>query len=569
MVALDRGVQDVRVVHRLDAVHRGLVPAAALLRRLAAHELGQRLEGPREAQVEAAAGLQHLQEARADLGDVLTLVDGLFLVEVARQQAPLGQSLVLAVLRVGGLPGEGVTRGLALQGPQQPVQGAHEQVARPLQVGDQRPGIDQRVVVAETPHQVQVGLAHGRQAADAGDQLPKGHEGAVLAGAKVVQPGLEGVGQAAQRGHEGGAVEERRIRHGRRDLATELGGRQGQQATHLVLAYDDVPRACLRHDSSPCGVSLARLGHTAGRPATSPQARACCRPTKRCPTLRAPPSDRGDPPISGDHTIEIYLREINRVKLLTADQEKQLATRVQKGDVEARNHLAAANLRLVVSIAKRYGNRGLSLLDLIEEGNVGLMRAVEKFDPAANCRFSTYATWWIKQSIRRALTNTVKTVRIPSYMLELMSRWNAGTEKLLLRLGREPSAAEVAQLLQLTDDAVLAVRAALETASRYTQSFTAEGETTDLADMLVDQGSPDPGQQLLAGHELQRMLSYLAHLDARQVKILRMRFGLGYDEPMTLKQIGSELGLTRERVRQIQNEALAQLFSAMTEGELV
>ena len=257
------------------------------------------------------------------------------------------------------------------------------------------------------------------------------------------------------------------------------------------------------------------------------------------------------------------------MKLLTADQEKQLATRVQKGDVEARNHLAAANLRLVVSIAKRYGNRGLSLLDLIEEGNVGLMRAVEKFDPAANCRFSTYATWWIKQSIRRALTNTVKTVRIPSYMIELMSRWNAGTEKLLLRLGREPSAAEVAQHLQLNDDAVLAVRAALETASRYTQSFTPDGEATDLTDMLVDPGSPDPSQQLQSGHELQRMLDCLARLDARQVRILRMRFGLGYDEPMTLKQIGSELGLTRERVRQIQNEALAQLFTAMTEGELV
>lgn len=257
------------------------------------------------------------------------------------------------------------------------------------------------------------------------------------------------------------------------------------------------------------------------------------------------------------------------MKLLTADQEKQLAHRVHKGDMEARNHLAAANLRLVVSIAKRYSNRGLMLLDLIEEGNVGLMRAVEKFDPAANCRFSTYATWWIKQAIRRALTNTVKTVRIPSYMVELMSRWNEATEKLLLRLGREPSAAEVAQHLKLNEDAVLAVRAALETASRYTQSFATEDDTADLTEMIVDPGSPDPSREIQAGHELQRMHACLARLDARQVKILRMRFGLGYDEPMTLKQIGSELGLTRERVRQIQNEALQQLFAAMTEGELV
>ena len=257
------------------------------------------------------------------------------------------------------------------------------------------------------------------------------------------------------------------------------------------------------------------------------------------------------------------------MKLLTADQEKELATRVHQGDMEARNHLAAANLRLVVSIAKRYSNRGLMLLDLIEEGNVGLMRAVEKFDPAANCRFSTYATWWIKQAIRRALTNTVKTVRIPSYMVELMSRWNHATEGLLLRLGREPSTAEIAAHLKLNEDAVLAIRAALETASRYTQSFTVDEDNADLTDVIVDPGSPDPSKLLQADNELKRMLACLHRLDDRQIRILRMRFGLGYDEPMTLKEIGAELGLTRERVRQIQNEALAQLFTAMTEGELV
>jgi RNA polymerase primary sigma factor len=257
------------------------------------------------------------------------------------------------------------------------------------------------------------------------------------------------------------------------------------------------------------------------------------------------------------------------VKLLTADEEKQLATKVQRGDQEARGHLAAANLRLVVSIAKRYSNRGLMLLDLIEEGNVGLMRAVEKFDPAANCRFSTYATWWIKQSIRRALTNTVKTVRIPSYMVELMSRWNQATEQLLLRQGREPTAGEVAAHLKLNDDAVLAVRAAIETASRYTQSFTPDDDGNDITETIVDPESPDPSAQLQSGTELQRMLTALHRLDPRQIRILRMRFGLGYDEPMTLKQIGAELGLTRERVRQIQNEALEQLCSALREGERV
>jgi RNA polymerase primary sigma factor len=255
---------------------------------------------------------------------------------------------------------------------------------------------------------------------------------------------------------------------------------------------------------------------------------------------------------------------------LTPDQEKELAKRVQAGSVEARNDLAAANLRLVVSIAKRYMNRGLSLLDLIEEGNVGLMRAVEKFDPAANCRFSTYATWWIKQGIRRSLTNTVKTVRIPSYMVELMSRWQQTTEQLILRLGREPSPAEVARRMKLKDDAVDAVRAALQTASRYTQSFAQDDEDgADLSEMIEDPAAEDPGADLLHRNELARMLMLLERLDERQARILRMRFGLGLDEPMTLKEIGAKLGLTRERVRQIQNEALARLLGAMTEGEFV
>ncbi|MGQ0552341.1 MAG: sigma-70 family RNA polymerase sigma factor [Planctomycetota bacterium] len=265
----------------------------------------------------------------------------------------------------------------------------------------------------------------------------------------------------------------------------------------------------------------------------------------------------------------MYLREINRVKLLTAETEKALAVKVQRGCQEARNDLAAANLRLVVSIAKRYVNRGLTLLDLIEEGNVGLMRAVEKFDPKANCRFSTYATWWIKQSIRRALTNTVKTVRIPSYMIELMSRWQEATETLVLRLGREPSAVEVGQELRLTDDAIDSVCDALHTASRHTQSFALENDGGDLSDLLADPNGIDPQELTQETAELARMLRLLDRLDDRQISILRMRFGMGYDEPMTLKEIGSKLGLTRERVRQIQNEALARLLSGMTNGGLV
>jgi RNA polymerase primary sigma factor len=267
-----------------------------------------------------------------------------------------------------------------------------------------------------------------------------------------------------------------------------------------------------------------------------------------------------------DHTIEIYLREINRVKLLTADQEKELAYEVQKGSIEARDKFALANLRLVVSIAKRYMNRGLCLLDLIEEGNVGLLRAVEKFDPAANCRFSTYATWWIKQSIRRALTNTVKTVRIPSYMVELINRWQQTTERLLLELGRVPAIDEVAKELDMTLDNARNVRRALRTARRYTQSFHTDGESGSLNDVIVDPNCPDPPSELARATEVERMMGLVSTLDDRERRILRLRFGLDYDrDPMTLKQIGAELGLTRERVRQIQNEALGRLLRSMSD----
>jgi len=270
-----------------------------------------------------------------------------------------------------------------------------------------------------------------------------------------------------------------------------------------------------------------------------------------------------------DRTIEIYLKEINRVRLLTADEEKALAIEVQAGCPESRDKLALANLRLVVSIAKRYMNRGLSLLDLIEEGNVGLLRAVEKFDPDANCRFSTYATWWIKQSIRRALTNTVKTVRIPSYMVELMSRWQQTTDQLLLQLGREPTAEEITEAMDIKADSANAIQGAMNTASRYTQSFSTDDQAGKLAEVIIDPNSPDPRDTHLRATELTRMMRYLEDLDERQQKILRMRFGLGYDDSMTLKEIGNELGLTRERVRQIQNEALTRLFAAMNEGEPV
>src|SRR5262247_1439397 len=152
-----------------------------------------------------------------------------------------------------------------------------------------------------------------------------------------------------------------------------------------------------------------------------------------------------------DHGLDTYLAGINEVPLLTPEEEIELATRIQRGDLAAREHMIRANLRLVVSIAKNYGNRGLSFMDLIEEGNIGLMKAVEKFDPKAGCRFSTYATWWIKQGIRRSLVNSVKTVRVPSYMSEIVSRWKATAMELGYRLGRQATTSEIAEQLDLPE----------------------------------------------------------------------------------------------------------------------
>jgi RNA polymerase primary sigma factor len=243
--------------------------------------------------------------------------------------------------------------------------------------------------------------------------------------------------------------------------------------------------------------------------------------------------------------------------------ERELARRIQRGDPQAREHMIRANLRLVVSIAKIYSERGLSLQDLIAEGNIGLVKAVEKFDPDAGCRFSTYATWWIKQSIRRALVNTVKSVRVPSYMSEMISKWRSVSHELTFRLGRSPTIDEVALELGIPKESWPLLRRTIQTSSLGAQvsldRLTVHQET------VQDEHAKSPDEHLLDKDLLSRLDELLEAIDEREATILRLRYGLGADgaEPMTLKEIGKVVGLTRERVRQIEQDALRKLYNVM------
>jgi len=260
--------------------------------------------------------------------------------------------------------------------------------------------------------------------------------------------------------------------------------------------------------------------------------------------------------------LESYLRDINQTPLLDAEQEQELARRVERGDPQARDHLIRANLRLVVNLARAYAGRGLGMEDLIAEGNLGLVRATEGFDAARGLRFSTYASYWIKQSIKRGLVNTAKTIRLPAYMVGLLSKWRQATAALQEKLGRAPTQDEVADDLDLPAKRLKIVQKALRVHNAAVQEEE-DGTGVSLGELaLADEAGPDA--RLTGADELRQVLGLLDQMDDREATVLRLRFGLDGGEARTLQEVGDCLGITRERVRQIERDGLRKLRERLT-----
>ncbi len=263
-----------------------------------------------------------------------------------------------------------------------------------------------------------------------------------------------------------------------------------------------------------------------------------------------------------DSSLKIYLREISKTPLLTVEEENDLAERIKMGDTKARDHMIKANLRLVVKIAHDYSGYGLSLSDLISEGNIGLMNAVERFDPEKGGKLSTYGAWWIKQSIKRALANQSKTIRLPIHMVDKIARMRRIASMLAEALGREPTDDELAEELGLPRQKI----AMLKQASQRPTSLDApvnEGEATEFGDIISDEAASDPLEMLSDKNLHGEIDGLLSILNERERKIIDERFGLNGLKPMLLEDVGREFGVSRERIRQLQNAALTKMRNAL------
>lgn len=262
-----------------------------------------------------------------------------------------------------------------------------------------------------------------------------------------------------------------------------------------------------------------------------------------------------------DDSVRLYLREIGKIPLLNAEEELALAQKVVAGDKRAKDKMAEANMRLVVSIAKRYSGRGLDFLDLIQEGNTGLLRAVEKFDPDKGFKFSTYATWWIRQAITRAIADQARTIRIPVHMVETINKLLRTQRRMTQELNREPTIEELAKELEMEPEKVeYVIKIKQETTSLDT-GVGRDGEDEDsvLGDFIEDEESPTPEESAASQLLREQVRSILATLSEREQKIVRMRFGLDNGKSHTLEEVGQEFAVTRERIRQIEAKALAKL----------
>ncbi|MDI9497460.1 MAG: RNA polymerase sigma factor RpoD [Bacillota bacterium] len=262
--------------------------------------------------------------------------------------------------------------------------------------------------------------------------------------------------------------------------------------------------------------------------------------------------------IGVDDPVRMYLKEIGRVDLLTADEEKALAAAIEEGDMDAKDHLIEANLRLVVSIAKRYVGRGMSFLDLIQEGNLGLLKAVDKFDYTKGFKFSTYATWWIRQAITRAIADQARTIRIPVHMVETINKLIRIQRQLVQEHGRDAEVEELAEAMGMTVEKVREIMKISQEPVSLEKPI-GEEEDSHLGDFIPDDDAPSPADQAAFTLLKEQLLDVLSGLTPREEKVLRLRFGLDDGRTRTLEEVGKEFDVTRERIRQIEAKALRKM----------